>query len=64
MTPKIHTCETTRAHCFEHAVRASDCTCATCGKPYRTHPWCSNSLDKSTESYCLHVLCDGLHVKL
>jgi len=52
----------------EAFIRAGgECVCKICGKYYWEHPYCSNSrftdgLDR--DSYYLHVLCDGVHVKL
>jgi len=46
------------------AIRASgDCRCIVCGKKYLEHP-----MDKEDLSYdgspFLHILCDGMRVKL
>lgn len=51
-------------------VRTEDMTCALCSKPYSKHPYChfselSESMRSSTQpEYCVHVTCDGRHVKL
>lgn len=51
-------------------VRAfGDAACDSCGKEYWRHPYCGNSrvgypYEFARPEYVLHVLCDGLHVKL
>jgi hypothetical protein len=46
-------------------TRASgDCRCEKCGRVYYAHPYCSRSWSSWAETYTLHVLCDGRHVKL
>jgi hypothetical protein len=46
-------------------IRASgDVACRICGRAYRDHPFCAQSYSSFAEQLVLHVLCDGLHVKL
>lgn len=47
-----------------HFVRAGgDCLCKVCGAEYRKHPVNPKVVDWDGVPW-LHVLCDGLHVKL
>jgi hypothetical protein len=56
---------TCRDDCNADMIRASgDVVCAICDRVYRKHPRCRGHYDRSGEYYWLHVLCDGLHVKL
>jgi hypothetical protein len=56
---------TCRENCNADMIRAAgDVACEACGLSYRKHPRCRGHYDRSGEYYWLHVLCDGLHVKL
>jgi len=44
-----------------------DCECSVCGKLYYDHPYCAqfkNENGGAYDSYYMHVLCNGDHVKL
>lgn len=56
--------ECTTPECDRDFLRAAGDVLCSCGKPYRSHPFCAPSWCDWAEHYALHVLCDGRHVKL
>ena len=46
---------------------SGDCICLQCNKRYWEHPYCAQAVNEGCygfNSYFLHVLCNGEHVKL
>lgn len=58
---------TTRLNADELCIRmrraSQDCICESCGKRYGDHPLAEEALDFDDRPF-LHMLCDGMIVKL